>query len=246
MLMKSSMRRLQLEAILARGADEVRASQRLRYRVFGEELGARLPSHHLGLDADRFDTYCQHLIVRDVVTGETVGTYRILSHDDARRAGGFYSETEFHLARVLTLPGLVEVGRACIHPDYRQGAVLAFLWSALAKHIEASGYAHVIGCASVPVADGGHGAASLYRRLAREHLSPLEWRVLPRHPLPLPALDHDADAAIPSLLNGYLRMGAYVCGPPAFDPDFNSADLFVLMPIARMRQRYRARFRRAA
>jgi len=246
MIMRSTMRRFHLEASVAQDGELVRAAQRLRYRVFGQELGARLPSAPLGVDEDRFDPFCEHLVVRDVVSGEVVGTYRLLSSSAAMRAGGFYAETEFHLARVLQLPGLVEVGRACINPAYRDGAVLAFLWSALARFVEASGFEHVMGCASIPVVDDGHGAASLYRRLARDHLSPPEWRVLPRRPLPLERLVDEAEATVPTLLRGYLKMGAYLCGPPAWDEDFGCADVVVLLPMKRMRQRYRAHFLRAA
>jgi putative hemolysin len=245
-MMRSTMRRFPLEASVAYDGELVRAAQRLRYRVFGQELGARLPSAPLGIDEDRFDAYCEHLVVRDVACGEVVGTYRLLSGGAAALAGGFYSETEFHLARIASLPGLVEVGRACIHPDYRHGAVLAFLWSALAKLVEARGFEHVMGCASIPAADAGRGAASLYRRLAREHMSPPPWRVLPRRPLPLDSFPEETEAAIPALLRGYLRMGAFICGPPAWDPDFQSADVLVLLPLKRMRQRYRAHFLRAA
>jgi putative hemolysin len=247
MIMRSMLQRFRLEAIVARDPETVRAAQRLRYRVFGEELGARLSSAHLGVDEDRFDPFCDHLVVRDVASGETVGTYRMLSHEAAERAGGFYSDTEFHLARILALPRLVELGRACIHPAYRHGAVLAFLWSAVARHIQTAGFEHVIGCASIPaVDDGGRGAASLYRRLARDYLSPPAWRVLPRRPLPLDQLQDDVDTTIPSLLRGYLKMGAYVCGPPAFDPVFRCADVLVLLPMVRLRQRYRAHLLRAA
>jgi putative hemolysin len=247
MIMKSDMRRFRLEASIAHEGEVVRAAQRLRHRVFAEELGARLPSADRGLDEDRFDAYCEHLVVRDVVSGETVGTYRLLSSDGAARAGGFYSETEFHLARILALPGLVEIGRACVHADYRHGAVIAFLWSALARYIESAGFEHVMGCASIPGPDDdGLAAASLYRRLAPEHLSPPALRVLPHRGLPLERLTEDVDATVPTLLRGYLRMGAYVCGPPAWDDDFRCADLFVLLPIARMRQRYRAHLLRAA
>ena len=240
------MRRHRLEARLARTPEEVHAAQRLRYRVFGEELGADLPSAMLGIDEDAFDAHCDHLVVIDVVSSAVIGTYRILSSAAARRAGGFYSETEFHLARVQLLPGLVEVGRACVDPDRRDGAVLAVLWGALARHLQACGYEHVIGCASVPARDGGREAASLYRRIAREYLSPPQWRVLPRNPLPLDQPNDDLTAEMPSLLRAYLRMGAYVCGPPAFDARFRTADMLVLLPMTRLRQRFRAHLMRAA
>jgi putative hemolysin len=237
--------RFRLRAYLARTAEEVRAAQRLRHRVFVGELGARTPAND-GLDRDRFDDHCEHLVVQDVVTGEVVGTYRILSSTRAREAGGFYSETEFHLTALLELPGLVELGRACVHPHYRHGAVLGFLWSALAAHIRAGSYEHVIGCASIPARDDGGAAASLYERLARDHLSPPSLRALPRHPLPLAGARDEAHVAVPPLLRGYLRMGAYVCGPPALDEAFGTADVLVLLPMRRLEQRYRQHLLRAA
>jgi putative hemolysin len=242
--MTSRDRRFRLQSYLASTAADVRAAQRLRWRVFSQELGAQLPA--VGVDEDRFDAYCDHLLVRDVVDGEVVGTYRILSAAQAARAGGFYSETEFELGALRELPGLVELGRACVHQRYRDGAVLSFLWSSLARHIHGAGYEHVIGCASVPVADGGHGAASLYTRLAREHLGPPAWRVRPHHPLPIGELDCDTDAVLPPLVRGYLRMGAWMCGPPAWDREFGTADILLLLPMSRMRQRFRQHFLRAA
>jgi len=146
---------------LARTEDEVREAQRLRHRVFAEELGARLDSAAERLDRDRFDEYCEHLLVRSSDTGEVVGTYRILTAANARRAGGFYSEQEFDLGAIPSLPRVVEIGRACVHPDHRSGAVLALLWGALAQHFRLHGYEHVIGCASVPISGDPAPSASL-------------------------------------------------------------------------------------
>src|SRR5262245_15001714 len=114
-----------LEVVMAREPHEIEAAQRLRYRVFGEELGAVLPSAASGLDQDAFDPFCDHLLVRDPTCGEVVGTYRILPAERARAAGGFYTATEFDLGRLVELPGLVELGRACIDPRFRNGSVLA-------------------------------------------------------------------------------------------------------------------------
>ncbi|MCZ7563896.1 MAG: GNAT family N-acetyltransferase [Burkholderiales bacterium] len=228
---------------LARTAADVRAAQRLRYAVFAEEMGARLDAPEAGIDADRFDPHCEHLVVREAARGEIVGTYRILSPSAAARAGGYYSEQEFDLARLAPLrAGLVEVGRSCIHPGYRTGAVISLLWAGLARYMLAHRHAHLMGCASIGMADGGYAAAAMYRRIAAAALSPAEYRVVPRHALPLERLTAEAPAEPAPLIKGYLRLGAWVCGAPAWDPAFNTADLLVLLPLARLDARYARRY----
>lgn len=227
---------------LARSPSEVAEAQRLRYKVFAEEMGARLSGHDRR-DVDGFDALCDHLLVRDLESGEVVGTYRILDPHMAAEAGGYYSAGEFDLTRLLHLtPGMVEVGRSCVHADYRNGATIALLWAGLAKYMMTRGYEHLIGCVSISMADGGHNAAAVYARLADKYLSPNEYRVFPHTPLPLQALSSDMEPAVPPLLKGYLRLGAFVCGEPAWDPDFNTADLLVMLPIARMAKRYANHF----
>lgn len=231
--------RRSLSVSLAHSEDDVRAAQALRYKVFAEEMGARLVCREPGLDADLFDPYCDHLLVRDDETNEIVGTYRILSPSQARKLGTYYSETEFDLVRLQHIrPGTVEVGRSCVHPDYRSGATISLLWSGLADYMVRHKHQYLIGCASMSMADGGHLAASIYRTLREKSLSPIEWRVFPRCPLPLEALDNKQAAEIPPLIRGYLRAGAYVCGDPAWDPDFNTADVFILLPMTRINPRY--------
>ncbi|WP_153115842.1 GNAT family N-acetyltransferase [Rhodocyclus tenuis] len=227
---------------IARCEREILGAQKLRYRVFAGELGAKLPTRTPGVDHDIYDPYCDHLVVRDENSGEIVGTYRILSPENARRIGGYYTENEFDLTRLQHLkPRMVEIGRSCVHPDFRTGATITLLWAGLAKYMHEHGHDYLIGCASISMADGGHAAASLYRKLG-EHMSPLEYRVFPRCPLPLAALDNDQHAELPPLVKGYLRAGAYVCGDPAWDPDFNTADLPILLPMSRIGQRYAKHF----
>lgn len=226
---------------LARNPDEIIEAQRLRYRVFAGELGAKLPTRTPGIDHDIYDPWCDHLVVRNDDTGEVIGTYRILSPANARRIG-YYSENEFDLTRLQHLrPRLVEIGRSCVHPDHRTGATIALLWSGLAKYMKDNGYDYLMGCASVSMADGGHMAASLYNRLG-DHMGPLEYRVFPRLPLPLEALQSDVPAEMPPLIKGYLRAGAWVCGEPAWDPDFNTADLPILLSMAQVEGRYAKHF----
>jgi len=235
------------EISLARSLDEVREAQRLRYAVFSGEMGARLVGPEPGVDEDRFDAFCEHLLVRDARTGEAVGTYRILVPRAARAAGGYYSDQEFDLSRLRHLaPRMVEVGRSCIHPDYRSGTVISLLWSALARYMKAHGYEYLIGCASISIADGGYAASTIFREVAAHHLSPPEYRVVPRCRLPIEELHSDAHGELPPLVKGYLRIGGYVCGDPAWDPDFHSADLFVLVPMSRIDPRYLRHFFRVA
>lgn len=228
---------------LARNEEEVRAAQALRFRVFAEEMGARVKGREPGLDQDLFDPYCDHLLVQNDETGEVIGTYRILRPEQAKQLGSYYSDTEFDLTRFKGLRSqLVEVGRSCVHPDYRTGAVITLLWSGLAQYMRDRGYQYLMGCASMTMVDGGHLAASLYQQLCETHLAPAEWRVTPRCPLALEALNSRLPAEIPPLIKGYLRLGAMICGEPAWDPDFNTADFLILLPMQKLNQRYARHF----
>jgi putative hemolysin len=235
-------RKPHLQVRMATGESEIREAQRLRYRVFAEEMGARLTTRSPGVDEDLFDRHCDHLVVRDQDTDAVVGTYRILPPPAARRAGAYYSEGEFDLTRLHNLRNtLVEVGRSCIDAEYRSGAVIALLWAGLARYMTEHGFDYLIGCASIGMADGGHNAANVFASL-QDHLSPLEYRAFARHPLPWEHLQSSAPVEVPALIKGYLRAGAWVCGEPAWDPDFNTADLLVMLPMARIDARYARHF----
>ncbi|MDR2195020.1 MAG: GNAT family N-acetyltransferase [Gallionellaceae bacterium] len=228
---------------LARTPADIEAAQHLRYKIFAEEMGARLPFAEERMDRDIFDAYCEHLLVRDNASDRVVGTYRLLSPQQAKNIGSYYSESEFDLVRLHALrERMVEVGRSCVHEDYRDGATIACLWSGIAEYMQRHGHEYLIGCASISMADGGHCAASIYRKLEKLHLSPSEYRVFPRCPLPLDALNNTLDAPVPPLIKGYMRLGAYVCGEPAWDPEFNTADLFILLPLSRLSARHARHF----
>jgi putative hemolysin len=239
-----------LEAVWARDAADVRAAQRLRWRVFADELGATLnplPGTPSGHDADAFDAFCEHLLVRTAATddapAQVVGTYRVLTPDAARRAGSLYTETEFDITRLDPLrPHMAELGRSCTDPAFRSGGVILMLWSSLAQFMARNGLGVMVGCASVPMADGGHGAAALWRRLRDGHLAPEDRRVTPRLPLPVEALDADVQAPTPPLIKGYLACGAQVLGPPAWDPGFGCADLPMMLRLDEIPAAYRRRF----
>jgi putative hemolysin len=239
---ESSQAQSRLYLSIARTPAEVAEAQRLRYKVFAEEMGAQV-SGTGGLDIDGFDDFCDHLLVRESNTHQVIGTYRILSPHQAAQAGGYYSAGEFDLSRIAHLfDRTVEVGRACVHQDYRSGGTITMLWAGLAKYMQMHHYEYMIGCASVPMNDGGHAAASLFNRLKDDHLSPPEYRVFPHNPLPIDALNQDIQVACPPLIKGYLRLGAYICSEPAWDAYFNTADMLVMLPLSRINKRYAAHF----
>ncbi len=231
----------------ARHLDEVRQAQRLRYNIFAGEMGARLNTPLAGHDVDLFDDFCEHLLVRDTTTQEVIGTYRVLTPAQARRVGSTYSDTEFDLTRLRGLrERMVELGRSCVHPAHRQGGVILALWGALAEFMTRNQLDTMIGCASIPMLHngvvGGDAAASIWRQVRQTHLAPIDLHVRPRLPLPVEQLDSSLDIEPPALIRGYLRLGAKVLGAPAWDPDFNTADLPMLMRIADLPTRYRRHF----
>ncbi len=245
----STSRRNRYTVSVARSSREVEEAQRLRYQVFFEEMGATSTTPANGqheLDIDQYDGDCEHLIVRDQETLHVVGCYRIMRPEIAARRGAFYSDSEFDLSRLNHLRGrIAEVGRACIHPDFRSGSVIMLLWSGLAKVVMESGYEYAIGCASVSLADGHANAVAVYRETAAKCLAPPEYRVFPKNPYPLRelrAIESITPPRVPALLKGYMRLGAWIGGEPAWDPDFNTADLFVLLPVARINASYARHF----
>lgn len=235
----------------ARHLDEVREAQRLRHAVFAGEMGATLSRELPGHDVDLFDDYCEHLLVRDGSSQEVIGTYRVLTPTQARRVGSFYSDTEFDLTRLRFLrERMVELGRSCVHKDHRHGGVIMALWGALAGFMVRNQLDTMIGCASIPMqhpgphgmVGGGHAAASIWHKLKDTHMASVEFHVRPRLPLPIAQLDTTLDVEPPALIKGYLRLGAKILGAPAWDPDFNSADLPMIMRINDLPHRYRKHF----
>lgn len=236
-----------VEVAWARHLDEVREAQRLRYDVFAKEMGARLKSPIAEHDIDIFDDFCEHLLVRDSQTREVIGTYRVLTPTQARRIGSTYSDTEFDLTRLRSLRSrMVELGRSCVHAQHRHGGVILALWGALADFMVRNQLDTMVGCASIPMVRNGvvcgDAAASIWRQLRQTHLAAIEYQVMPRLPLPVERLDDSLDIEPPALIKGYLRLGARVLGAPAWDPDFNSADLPMMMRIGDLPARYRKHF----
>jgi putative hemolysin len=228
---------------LATSEREVREAQSLRYRVFGEEMGARLKGG-VGLDVDEYDDFCQHLLVRETKTDRVVGCTRVLSDENAARLGRFYSASEFELSAITRLQGrLLEVGRTCIDPAFRQGSAIAVLWSGLAGYISLHGFDYLFGCASVPLGENDIQASAIMNRLRRMALAPQELRVVPRTPLLTTQVPDDIlDAPLPALLRAYVKLGAKACGEPCRDPDFGVADVLMLLDVDDLNPAYSRHF----
>ncbi|ALG68529.1 GNAT family N-acetyltransferase [Beggiatoa leptomitoformis] len=219
---------------------EVRQAQALRYQVFSEEMGATLNTSLSGYDIDIFDDYCQHVLVRESDTHQVVGCTRILTSEQARLAGGFYSESEFDLSRVLQREGrFMEIGRTCVHPDYRTGGVITLLWSGLARFMVEEGFDYLMGCASIPMPTADHH--SLFDRFRERYFSDDQLRVTPKIPL-RKTVEDTFNLDIPSLLKAYLRLGAQICGEPYWDADFKVADVFIFLDLDNLQDRYMKHF----
>lgn len=256
-----------LEVRLAGTAAEIEAAQALRYRVFYEEMSAH-PSAEARAsrrDADRFDTWCDHLLVIDHRRGDgaagVIGTYRLLRREAAARAGGFYTQTEFDIAPLLAVPGpVLELGRSCVDVEYRTRPTMQLLWQGIASYVVQHDIRVMFGCASLPGTDPGVLAPSL-SYLYHYHLAPpsLRARALPGRYVEMNRLapgDIDTEtavaqldaraalAALPPLIKGYLRLGGLVGEGAVIDPQFNTTDVCIIVVTDRVTDKYFTHYRR--
>ncbi len=226
---------------------EIEQAQRLRFEVFNLELNKGLKSSYdRGLDVDEFDPYCDHLIVRDLRSGDVVGTYRLLRGFEARQNIGFYSEKEFDLSRIKRLDGeLMELGRSCARRDFRDRALIPLMWEAITEHVRNHKVRHLFGCGSLYTTDPAEVSA-VYSLLKSKFYASDEYRVRPVDKCVFDGIKEDVRVAdeqalflkLPSLIKGYLRIGALVCGPPALDEEFGTADFFLLLDFAALKEEY--------
>lgn len=234
-----------LEARFATTPALVADAQRLRAEVFGDEYGVQFDGPE-GLDIDHYDAFCLHLNVYDVANDLLIATTRLLSQEKAAEAGGFYSGQEFDLSAISRMPGrILEVGRTCVHPDYRSGGAITVLWSALAEYLMAEGFSHLIGCASISLADGGTTLASVMPTLREKYFVDNELRVSPNREIILSA-SGTGPVSVPPLLKAYLRMGCRIGGEACWDPEFNCADVFIVLDVQALAGRYAQRFLKTA
>ena len=232
----------------------VEAAQRLRYNVFSTEPGFTL-RNETAIDADEFDSHCDHILVREDVSGQIIGCYRMLPPPGAIAAGGLYTASEFDIRALDPLrPSMVEMGRAVVRRDHRNGAVILMMWAGILAYLDRCGYDYVIGCVSVPTHDDGPPGSHL--RAVRDfalgrHAAPAEYTVHPYRPVLLDGLELDSitppeRTTIPPLLRGYLRLGARICGQPAHDPAFGVGDFPALLDKRQADIRYLTRLRSAS
>jgi putative hemolysin len=230
-------------------------AQRLRHEVFTSEPGFDLTGTIDGRDADRFDEFCDHLLVREDQSGEVVGCYRMLPPPGAIAAGGLYSATEFDVTDLDPLrPSLVEMGRAVVRQDHRHGGVVLLMWAGILAYLDRCGYDYVTGCVSVPVQGAptetpGSQIRAVRDFVRRRHAS--QYTVRPHRPVVLDGRGLDdippqARVTVPALMRGYLRLGAEVCGDPAHDPDFGVGDFPALLDKRTADVRYLQRLRSAS
>lgn len=233
---------------IATNPREIVEAQRLRFQVFNLELNKGLQSsYENGLDVDEFDPFCDHLIVRDIKSNDVVGTYRMMRGAQARQHLGFYSEKEFDLSRIKDLNGeLLELGRSCARKDYRDRALLPLMWEAIAEYVRANRVRYLFGCGSLYNTDVAE-VSTIFALLKSKYYAPDNYRVEPVEGCRFNGLSDvqidSSDEAVlfqilPSLIKGYLRIGALVCGPPALDAEFGTADFFLLLDFGNLKEAF--------
>ncbi len=240
-----------LEVRLATTFAEIDAAMRLRFEVFNLELQEGLrSSYDKGYDSDAYDAYCDHLIVKDLELDKVVGTYRLLRQSQAKKQIGFYSENEFDLSNLKRLPGeLLELGRSCIAGTHRSFATINLLWSAIGRYAAQHNISFLFGCGSLHYSDIEE-VQPIYSYLRAHHFAPEKYRVRPLASCRMEVDDAahekvDARAVqrrLSPILKGYLRTGAMICGAPAYDAEFGTADVLVLLEIEKMAGRYRQHY----
>jgi putative hemolysin len=233
---------------LAECLEELENALRLRFAVFNRELNEGLDSSYItGLDRDSYDEYCDHLIVIDTRCNKVVGTYRLLLGFVAENNAGYYSEGEFDMTAIRLVEGeKLELGRSCVHKDYRNAGVINLLWAGIARYIEMYNVRHLFGCASLHTSDPGE-VSMVYSYMNSFHRSGAEFTVYPIKKLGNVCLSGIVDQKtafekLPPLIKGYLRLGALICGEPAYDEIFGTTDLFLLLETEKLISRYKRRF----
>ena len=247
---------------LAESEAEVEASQRLRYRVFVEEMAAQRTAARTdsGREFDSYDAHCEHLLVFDLdrCAGDdgdpagVVGTYRFLRRAQAAKAGGFYTAGEYDIAKLEAVDGeILEVGRSCIDSAYRDGATIQLLWKGISSYVFHYDVVFLFGCASLPSVRPDELAVPL-SFLYHNHLAPEDLRVraLPElfvdmNRLPAEEIDRkEAQKALPPLLKGYLRLGGFVGDGAVVDEDFGTTDVCMILKTDWASDRYRKHYTR--
>lgn len=227
---------------------EIESAMRLRFEIFNLELNeGLLSSYETGLDQDEYDSYCDHIVVMDDYKSKVIGTYRLLLGSRADKGIGHYAETEFNLAPFKNLKGeKLELGRACIHRDYRGSTVLGLMWGGIAQYMELYNARYLFGCGSIHTINP-HIINSLYTYLKTKYLAEEKFLVSPVKTIPdfdpeYPFYDQSMSKYIPNLLKAYLRIGARIAGEPAFDDRFGVTDFLIVLKKEKIMGNYRRRY----
>ena len=236
------------EVKIAEYLPEVESALELRFKVFNLELHQGLESsYETGFDSDVYDTFCDHLIVKDRQLDKVVGTYRLLRQEKAEKSFGFYSENEFDLTRIKMLRGqALELGRSCVAKEYRSLAVANLLWVGIARYIEIHNISAMFGCASFHT-NNENEISQAFAYVKRHHFAPDDFRVFPLERCAITLVNPPEDTAngksgfqeFSPLLKGYLRAGGMVCGEPAYDRRFGSTDFFTLLETEKITEKYK-------
>lgn len=228
-----------LVACFSQDQAEIHRAQLLRARVFN------LSDAENGLDKDQFDDICLHLIVKESLSNNIVGYSRILTSDLVNHPNEFYTASEFDIGNIIeSHKRYMEIGRTCVDPNYRSGAVIGLLWSKIGQFMNENNIDCLLGCASISLSGGGMHAIAVVNHLREKHFTTEGLRVVPKKPLPQfdVEIDIDGKALVPALLKTYLRMGAKVCGEAFLDKDFNVADVVILLAKKDIKARYLRHF----
>lgn len=236
---------------IARSEKEKTAALRLRFEVFNLEMNEGLgTSWETGLDQDQYDEHADHLIVIDKNLDKVVGTYRLLTKSKVIENGGFYSEGEFDLSNLKKLPDeLLEMGRSCVHKDYRSSGVINLLWAGIAKYLKLTNAKYMFGCGSLHTHDSNE-VSQIYTYLKSKYYADEKFRVYPVEKCIVPELRDDMPLdnsreitkKIPPLIKGYFRTGALICGEPALDSEFGTTDFLILLPTDQITERYKQHY----
>lgn len=246
-----------LEVLLARGPEDIAHAQDLRYRVFVEEMGAKVPDRirHAKRDYDEFDAVCDHLLVidhsRDGKSNPVVGTYRLLRRNVAKQFGRFYSESEFDISKLATFPDgeVLELGRSCVDANYRNRSSMQLLWRGIGAYLAKYDISLMFGCASFNGTDvEQHREALSY--LYHHHAAPANLKVTaqPEYRAKIDYLPKEKVSSVqiltnmPPLVKGYLRLGCYIGEGAAVDTEYNCIDVCIILPTGNVTGKYASRY----
>ena len=229
-------------------SSEVEAAMRLRFEVFNLELNEGLQESYLsGLDTDDYDSYCDHILVIDSSSDRIVGTYRLLPGSRVENGVGFYSENEFEMSSFKKLPGeKLELGRACVHKDYRGSTILNLMWAGIGRYIEINNVNFLFGCGSIHTVNPKI-VSSIYSYFSQNYMAEDIFRVYPIKKIPGfdPGSGYDRSIIsrhLPPLILSYLKIGARIAGEPALDEQFGVSDFLIILDREKIIDRYKKHY----